>query len=258
MKAELALNPPRIQRIKLPNAPSLTWLKSLVDANSSVCDFRALLRHFVPALYSKKRPATQLMAYELLLRWLAERAPIDADGAIDWGREIVEEGGQLGDGGIPIILFGYDDYEVSSPARALFMTWLIEGGHVAQEFPYLMPIINDLPEPPENFDHLAAPPAGRRWVSPWDGLRDFAQWMTSSTGWGFLDYCYDDSIEFPAWNIDEVQSLIEDWSKCEPILNRIGAFNSWVDEKPEERLPVAIRALKNEPAAIAAITEPIL
>jgi len=257
VKAELALNPPRIWRINLPNALRLTWLKELVDTNNAVCDFRALLRHFEPTLYRQKRPATQLRAFELLLRWLEKRAPIDADGAIDWGREVIEEGGYLGDGGIPIILFGYDDYETDSPARALFMTWLTEGGHVAQEFPALIPLINNLPEPPENVDHLAAPPAGRRWVAPWEGLRDFVQWLTSSTGWSLLDLGDNDGVEFPYWNIDEVQSLIDDWAECEPILNRVNTFNKWVDEKYEERLPVAIRALKNDAATIAAITEPI-
>lgn len=72
-----------------------------------------------------------------------------------------------------------------------------------------------------------------------------------------MDFSNDEVDGMPPWNIDEIQSLIDDWAQCSPILDRKDAFNKWVDEKPDERIPQMARALLGDKETLEAVTEPI-
>lgn len=106
--------------------------------------------------------------------------------------------------------------------------------------------------------YLPAPP-GRRWISAWSGVADALHWVSSSTGYDFLDRTEDemnwDSV-LPPWNTDEIRSLAEQWKQARPILDRARELIAYVDADPPSRLPILRGLLTGDPASIRAATRP--
>lgn len=260
MNANAALNPPRLWPVKLPFAIRWSWLAGEIERKESEIDFCALLRHFAPAEYRRERPNTQLNAYVRLIDWLGERIPmLAADEAERWGRDALAEGGVLGWDGIPVYAQGVEDEDMNSPAIAALMTVFKSGGYIQDTFaPYTAMAAGWGIALPLDMNHLVKPPRRKRWVKPWGGLCDLLEWINHDTEYDWLNFTEEDMgySQNPSWNKDEIQGLLDTWERCQPVLERAMTFRAWVDEQPQERLPLMGRVLLNDPAAMAAITEP--
>jgi hypothetical protein len=106
---------------------------------------------------------------------------------------------------------------------------------------------------------LPAPP-GRRWLSAWSGVADALRWVSSSTGYDFLDRDEDQvnwEYPMPPWDMDEIRSLAGQWKEAKPILDRARALIAYVDADPPARLPILRGLLSGDPASIRAATRRI-
>lgn len=171
--------------------------------------------------------------------------------------------GELAFIGIPVSPMGFGSY-TSHPALAIISTSLSEYSWVSdapENFPALENcayIQHGWPGPLPNTGEfkLPRPPRGRAWKSAWAAFQSAVEYVSSQTGWQWLDYGGDDELgDLPEWNMGEIRSLAADWKKCEPILDRITRFAKWVDADPI-RHSLLYDALAGERDALYAITEP--
>ena len=98
-------------------------------------------------------------------------------------------------------------------------------------------------------------PKGRAWSGAWRALPDLLEYVTGSTGNGFLDWTpsqMDDGGEMPRWNMGEIQACTRAWKEAEQLLDRIGVLKFTIDDD----LQLLDRVLRGDAQALRAVTHP--
>jgi hypothetical protein len=171
--------------------------------------------------------------------------------------------GELAYIGIPVTPMGFDDY---TPHASLALIAVSLAQHIwasdrIESYPALAnsPYIGHGwpgPLPTDEPIKWPKPPRGRAWKANWVAFPEAVEYVSSRTGWNWLDYNEEDEgLQLPEWNIGEIRSLAADWKKCKPILERITRFAQWVDADPT-RHSLLYGALAGERNVLYAITEP--
>jgi len=234
-----------LRRIALP------VYDALADKSPFAC-YVALLRHIETHLFP---------IYEVDEGWF-EMSALEGDDPI----------GILEQDGIPIQLMGVDPWSegpnaIESPAVAAclcFRSWDRCYQDMTPETFECLAHIRDEPPLTTPFPVVAVasvkPPRGRKWIEPWDKLRDLYAYCHAATGSIFLDNAtsaHYDGAENPPWNVDEIEGLARDWKSAHPIVRRINEMRDYIDERPLERVPLMVRVLSRDREALREITLPV-
>jgi len=238
--------------------------------------FGSLLRQIAFPVYDALRDKSPYVCYLALLHHIEDKLfPIYYVDE-DWLELNGEEGEDpilyLEQDGIPIRLMGVDPYfdgpnDIESPAVAACLCFRSWDGCHASMTPAVFDCLADVRDEfqfPDPFPIVAVnqvkTPRGRKWIGPWDGLRDLYAYCHSSTGSVFLDNAMSahfEGAENPRWDPDEIKGLARDWAYARPIVERINVMRDYLDERPVERVPLMARILSRDREALREVTYPV-
>ena len=98
-------------------------------------------------------------------------------------------------------------------------------------------------------------PKGRAWSGAWRALPDLLEYVTGSTGNGFLDWTQsqiDDGGDMPPWNMDEIRACTRAWKEAQATLERIELLKFTLADD----LQLLDRVMRGDARTLRAVTRP--
>ncbi len=240
-----------------------SWVADRLSGVVAGAHFAQLLHRLAPEHWRNLRARAPETVFAALLTWCSRRFPV-FDPLMDG-----EPFGQCYfHMHIPIQAFSVDPYEDSlgSPAVALCMAMTPTDSALWYDNLNLndLECLHDyLDGLPRGIEHGAALPYAiarqRVWRAPWHGLWDLWAFAHHATGYLFLDetdLSMQESESFPEWELAEIHYLVRHWRQAKPVWKRIRALAEYVDQQPEQRLPLLAGALMRDPQTLAQLTAP--
>lgn len=106
----------------------------------------------------------------------------------------------------------------------------------------------------------ALPPHGRAWAGRWQSITELVNYVWHQTGYVLLDATNQEMAEYDEtygpWDIDHIRYYAKSWKESKPMLDRITAFQRWLDERPAERLPLLAAAITGDKAVRQQLSQP--
>ncbi len=236
--------------ITLP-APALSrrWLALTIEQQSAGHFFKRLLKRYAPDALAGCKQHWRAW-YQALIKALDDKLPLDwlayelADDAEDV-QELIEWG-------IPITvcgIYGESLFDGTSKAYSLaacisgFWDISFEGQFAA--YPGLTERASYCH--PRFVNRRFELPNGYAWREPWGAISDLYLYVQADTGNAFLDYSDEEGqMMNPRWSIGELNALIHEWRLGEPRLAAIERLQKYIDEQPDQQLPMLVSVLAGE------------
>lgn len=241
--------------------------------------FADLLVRLAPRTYRSLSDKSPRSCYGALLDYLGDELfPVfypflDEDW---WDNREGEDVAEMGYGyeaeafGIPVEVFGLDEEDimyVGSPALALAAYLCYPYGSINEHRPVIddFTALKRFPELRKQYaglftvGHFDKAPRGRLWTPPWNALGLLSGYAQNNTGYRWLDYSHTSISEgggYPPWALAEVRALAQEWKRIRPAFERLKALIAYIDERPNDRLPLLAGALCGEPQARLQISQP--
>ena len=231
-----------------------TWIAEQLTRRDNT--FARLLRQLVPG--ARVEPGDPLNAYYALFDHIQTLFPVYDPDTDWWGEQAAEvadeEGGEpdlLNPAeyeGIPVRVLGLCEYDVThghcAPALALAYylcnDWYQIAPPALRAIPELAPVLaRRLCLAPSAVNA----PRNRQWVGLWKNLPDLFAYVKHATGCSMLDYSSEDfenGMENPEWDIDEIRGLAHDWQQGEPLLKRVNALAAYIGQDQARLLDLGL------------------